>query len=230
MKLLIIGDSHTLRLSRSHDEDWVHECLWDQNGPVNTECIENHLRKSANLPATVFYSGHKGKTGYRGSYYEDKKYPCLENFTNEDFLILPWFGYIDIKQFIPLDEFSGAEESVTKYLDKTLNFFKNNKIRFIEPLPQFVNGLGTGSPILSFEQRQQPYLDFLYHLNKQCEERGLEKPISIEKILGVDRLYDYHECHECRDCLDPQFINSKLDHPKKEYFTQILDGILKEVL
>ena len=225
-----MGDSHTLRLANGADQDWATECLWDHDTPINSTCKECHLRKSKNLPVEVMYSGHKGKTAYRGSYYEEGIYPCLPDIIDNSDVVLLWFGYIDIKQFIPLEHFSGAEESVTNYLDKSLKYFKNKKIRFVEPLPQFVNGLGTGSPILSFEQRQQPYLDFLHHLNKQCLERGLEKPISIEKILGTDRLYEHHECHDCRDCLDPQFINSKLDHPKKEYFAQILDGILKEVL
>jgi hypothetical protein len=231
MKLLIIGDSHTLRLANSTDEVSTTECLWNKEDPVDSNCVQTHLRKSKNLPAEVIYSGHRGKTGYKGSYFEDGNYPCLKKNITEDFIILPWFGYIDIKQFLPLDEFKDkAEIAVTKYLDNTLKYFKNNKIRFIEPLPQFINPLGSGSPLLSFEERQPYYLDYLFHLNKQCLERGLEKPISIEKILGTDRLYDFHECHDCPDCLDPRYINFKLDHPKKEYFSQILDGILAEML
>jgi hypothetical protein len=228
MNLLIIGDSHTLRLRSSKDSAPPKECLWNHDTPRNSACIENHLGKSKNLPIEIYYSGHKGKTGYAGTYYKNNNYPCLSNFLDEKTIVLPWFGYIDIKQFLPVPEFKKSEDAVSNYIDKTLEYFKNNKVRFIEPLPQFINAIGTGYPRLSFEERQPHYKEFLQELRAQCDLRGLEKPINIEDVLGVDSLDESFECHECNDCLANPFKPLLLDHPKKVYFEKILDAIIKE--
>jgi hypothetical protein len=230
MKALIIGDSHTLRLRNAANSDGVSDCLFGpEDIPVTSKCIQNHMGQSTNLKDKIYFSGHRGKTGFRGSYYEDNNYPCLEKFKSEEFVILPWFGYIDVKQFLPLDGFKNPKECVIGYIDKTLEYFKNNKIIFIEPIPQFVNILGFGSPLLPFEERGPYQKSFIQNLREQCEIRGLPKPISIESILGVDEFDDQYECHTCKDCLDPQYSGFKLDHPNMETFAKIMDGILKEL-
>lgn len=232
MKILIIGDSHTLRLRNALPTGNVEDCHFDLGDiPITSKCIQNHMSKTNPDYGTteIYFSGHRGKTGYRGSYYEDNNYPCLEQYKDEEFVVLPWFGYIDVKQFLPLEGFKNPEVTVKTYIDRTLAYFKNNRVIFVEPLPQFTNILGFGSPLLPFEEREPYQKAFIKYLQKECKARGLDKPISIENILGVDKLDESYECHTCRDCLDSQYAGFKLDHPNKETFKKIINGILKEL-
>ena len=232
MKFLIIGDSHTLRLRNALPISIVEDCYFGpEDIPVTSKCIQNHMSKTMSeyYPVDIYFSGHRGKTGYRGSYYEDNNYPCLEQYKDKEFTIVAWFGYIDVKQFLPLEGFKNPEVAVKTYIDRTLAYFKDNKVIFVEPLPQFTNILGFGSPLLPFEERQ-PYQEaFIKYLRLECEARGLDKPISIENILGVDRLDESFECHTCRDCIDPEYSGFKLDHPNKETFKKIMDGMINNL-
>ena len=228
MKYLIIGDSHVLRLRNVFGAFPAEDCEFGPNDvPITSKCMQNHM--SIINDNLISFSGHRGKTGYKGSYYHDNLYPCLEKFKSPEFVILPWFGYIDVKQFLPREGFQNPKEAVQAYVNNTFDYFQNNKIRFIEPLPQFVNILGFGSPLLPFEDRHPYQVEFIKYLREESEKRGLENPINMEKILGTDRLFAEHECITCRDCEDPQYAAYKLDHPKKEVFQDIMDGILKEM-
>jgi hypothetical protein len=232
-KILIIGDSHTLRLRNSIDNltSSVEECLWGENDSIiNSNCIQNHISKMVNSSFEIFFSGHRGKTAYKGSCYDEKNYPCLKKIINDDFIIMPWFGYIDIKQFMPLPQFKKSEIVVKKYIENTLQNFKNNSIRFIEPLPQFINPLGSGLPLLNIEDRYPHQKQYIEQLRDQCQKLGLEKPINISDILSTDLLSESFECHNCKDCLSPEYVKFKLDHPKKEYFKKIIDEIIKKYI
>jgi hypothetical protein len=231
MKYLIIGDSHTLRLRNALPITNSLDCEFGpMDVPVTSKCIQNHMSETVeSYPTKFYFSGHRGKTGFRGSYFDEGNYPCLEKFKDPDVMVLAWFGYIDIKQFLPLEQFRNPEQAVIGYVDKMLAYFKNQKIRFIEPVPQFANILGFGSPLLPYSEREPYEKAFLENLRKQCKLRGLEKPISMEDILGVQKLEAEHECHVCKDCQDPQYAGFVLDHPTKEVFQQIMDGILKEL-
>jgi hypothetical protein len=230
MKALIIGDSHTLRLRHPMSDRGIEDCSWGPNDvPITSKCIQNHSGMTTNFKYEIYFSGHRGKTGYRGSFYENDAYPCLEKYKSEDFLILPWFGYIDVKQFLPMEGFKNPKEAVISYVDKTINYFKNNKIKFIEPLPQFMNILGFGSPLFPFEDREPYQKDFIKYLREECKLRGLEEPISIESMLGVDKFDESYECYVCNDCLDPKHYGIKLDHPNPETFLKISKGLIKEI-
>ena len=237
MKYLIIGDSHTLRLRNSIPTDICEDCHFDIDGmPLTSKCKEPHVSKMPkDSPVELYFSGHRGKTAYRGSFYENDWYPCLKQFQDSDFTILPWFGYIDVKQFLPVKGFRNPEEAVISYMDRTSSYFENNKIRYIEPLPQFTNILGFGSPLLSFEEREPYQKEFIKYLRIQSKIRGLEDPISVKDILGIDKLDESYECGYCDDCLTDgnqeriELGGYKLDHPKKEYYTKIINSIIKEL-
>lgn len=235
--LYIIGDSHTFRLRNvlnSEDQDYVNNCTWKptsdlyvSDAPPNyySECETIHVTKSKKLPIEVYFSGHKGGSGYSSSYTKGG-YPCIKKTITKDFTILPFFGYIDVKAHLPHQH--NTEIAVKKYVENTLNFFEGYKIRFIEPIPQFVNNIGAGNPNYDFELRFPYYEEYKYFLRKYIKDLGMEKPINIEEILGVDRLDEHFECHECIDCLSPEFKNLKLDHLKKEFNKKILDEIIRE--
>jgi hypothetical protein len=192
---------------------------------IVSDCNDYHVTKSLDLPVEMYFSGFKGASAYSSSYRDG--YPCIKNTLDMDknSIVMPYFGYIDVKAHLPRTK--NAEEAASKYVSQTIKFFEGYNIRFISPIPQFINALGSGSPNYDFEDRFPQYEEFKHFLNYYVNKSGLEAPISIEDILGVDRLDESYECHECIDCNRPAFINFKLDHLKKEYNRKIVDGIAK---
>lgn len=139
--------------------------------------------------------------------------------------IFPSFGYIDSK--VQLVKHKNPKEAVEKYVNGFLDTFPNNKIRFVEPIPQFINNLGTGPDICDFKDRYPMHKEFVLHLRELLHKLNLDEPISPEKIFGVDKFDESYECHECDYCLDLTSLGIKWDHLKPEYNKQILDAILK---
>jgi hypothetical protein len=235
--LYIIGDSHTFRLRNSiglEGQDHVDGCTWKPDSEIfqhddsfnyHSDCVMFHVTKSKNLPVDVYFSGHRGGSAYSCSYTRGE-YPCIKKTITKDFTVFPFFGYIDIKAHLPHQK--NTEVVIKNYIEKTLNFFEGYKLQFIEPIPQFINPLGSGNPNYDFQSRFPYHKEYKYFLRKYLKEFGLKEPISTEDILGVDRLDESFECHECIDCLDPRFINFKLDHLKQEFNKKILDEIVRE--
>lgn len=231
--LLIIGDSHVFRLRLSLPYDIpVKECYWpwfhdpDQPNYKKSTCEYEHILQAAGLPMDVYFSGHKGRHAWGSMKMIETLFPCIEEVVKDDTLILPFFGYIDAK--IQLVKYNDAKEAVIKYVDSFVNKFPNNKIVFIEPIPQFINNIGTGPDIYDFEDRYPRHKEFVHYLREECKERGLPEPISPEKILGVDKFDESYECHECAYCLSPESVGIKWDHLKVKYNKELLEGILKE--
>ena len=228
-KVLIIGDSHTARLQNNLNVTFSEKCVWEHEKKIKSNCIDNHLNVLYEKEITIYFSYHKGKSAYKGYAYDNDKYPCIHQLISDEFIILPWFGYIDVKQFLPMKDKESPEIAAKRYVEQTLLFFNNNEIRFIEPMPQFINKLGTGSPNFSFEERYPLYKRFNIALNEEIKKNNLKKPISLENILKTDRLNEDKECDGCFSCDSMVGTPYKLDHPKKIYFNMILDGIIKEL-
>jgi hypothetical protein len=232
MRLFIIGDSHTIRLRLSGKYDIpVKECYWAMGylGPENYEepkCEYEHLLQGGELPVETYFSAHKGQHAWGTFKVLNELNLCLKEAVKPDMLILPYFGYIDSK--IQLVKYKDPKEAVVRYMDAFFTTFPNNKIRFIEPIPQFVNNIGTGSDIYNFEDRYPMHKEFVKHLREQSKIRGLENPISPEQILGVDRFDESYECHECAYCLMPESKGIKWDHLKPKYNKILLDAIMSE--
>lgn len=228
-KILIIGDSHTFRMVNSIDQEYIDYCKWNNTesaGSINSKCDAYHITKSYNLPIDIYFSGHKGRSAYSYSFIDG--FPCIKENLSDDTIVLPFFGYIDIKNLLPTHK--NTKEAVSKYIKNNLDFFKNNKIRFIEPIPQFINILGTGNVLLPFEDRYPYHIEFINELRKQSEENGLEKPINTESIFEIDKFDESYECHDCISCNDPVNKNVKLDHLKIEFNRKIVDKIVKEYM
>lgn len=228
--LYSIGDSHQFRLALSGKTDMVSYCNWGQNPlpphedfPNPSDCVGYHVSSSRELREKIYFSGFRGATAY-SSTYTNGGYPCILKTIKEDFTVLPSFGYIDIKAHLPHEK--NTEETVSRYVNKTLSFFKGYNIQFVEPIPQFINPLGSGNPNYDFDDRFPYYEEFKYFLKKYVNDQGLNDPISIENILGVDRLDDSFECNDCPDCERERYKGVKLDHLKKPFSQKIVNGIL----
>ena len=233
MSIFLIGDSHVFRLRLTVPYDLpVNECYWAQepypDGYQKPTCEYEHLLRAGGVTQEIYFSGHKGKSAYSSSHFFNVTNPCIRKVINKDTIILPFFGYIDAK--IQLVKYQNPEEAVKKYVDGFVEGFPDNRIRFIEPIPQFINNIGTGNSIYNFEDRYPMHKEFIYHLNKYCKELGLEDPISPAKILGVDKFDESYECHECDYCLSPEGLGVKFDHLKPEFNKTILDAIIAKMI
>jgi hypothetical protein len=249
--LFIVGDSHTLRLRNSaekfQDNKYIPSkyCDWtstdyltvnqNKNHPgagtqikVSSQCKSSHLSMYKTNNKKIAFSGHPGGTGY-SSTYSQGEYPCIKKIIDKNSIIMPFFGYIDVKAHLPHTH--NTEEAVIRYIERTVKFFDNDKnIKFLEPMPQFVNALGGGYPNYEFDIRFKYYEEYKYYLRKYIKHYKLESPISTEDIFQTDRFDESYECHDCIDCLRPQFIDKKLDHLKPEFNKTILNHIVKNFL
>ena len=160
MSLLIIGDSHVIRLRRSLSYDIpVKKCQW-----VSGKCDWEHVLQAGGVSDTVYFSAHRGRNAWTSKKVLEEINPCLKDIANEGVEVAAAFGYIDAK--IQLVRYKDAKETVKKYVDGFLNFFPNNKVTFIEPLPQFINNLGTGPDIYDFKDRYPMHKEFVHYLNE----------------------------------------------------------------
>lgn len=230
-KIMIIGDSHIIRMRKTLRLDIpVNECYWDKEPyPENYEkptCAYAHVFQGGYLSEDVYFSSHHGRSAWSSSKVFNEMNPCLKKIIKDDTLILASFGYIDCK--VQLVNFKDAEKTVIRYMDEFQKAFPNNKIRYIEPIPQFVNNLGTGPEIFDFKDRYPMHRDFIYYLKKHSKERGLEAPISPERLLGVDKFDESYECHDCAYCLSPESTGIRWDHLKAYYNNKILKDIFSQ--
>jgi hypothetical protein len=137
----------------------------------------------------------------------------FQNIKNGE-LIMPWAGYVDIRQFLP--KYKNADLIVKKYVEEFINFYDKSVIRFIEPLPQFTEMLLKYEgihPSYSYEERLEQNRIFIDSLRKYSEEYGLQKPISQEEIykaVGVQEfttdLTPQNGSHPV-DALTPNYMN-----------------------
>lgn len=228
--LYIIGDSHTFRLRNNSDpRDALDYCFWGTTKTptrVNSECKEYHIDKLTNPPKPfkdIFFSGHRGCSGYSAAFLQDC--PCIKKPITENTIVMPFFGYIDVKIHLP--KYKNPEEAAEVYVEKMINFFDNCQIHFIEPIPQFINRIGTGFPLHTFETRYPLHQRFVKALRKICAEKNLKEPISPEKFFNVDKFDESYECHDCESCNAVPDV--KLDHLKPEINQKLFKYILDQV-
>jgi hypothetical protein len=116
-------------------------------------------------------------------------------------VILVHFGEIDIRYQLP--KHKNAEETAKKYIQKTLDFFKHNRVIFIGPTPQALDKItwefkSSHKKIYTLEERLKQQRIF----NKTLAEyKGIEF-ISMQDILGIEvatEKYLQDECHLNRD-------------------------------
>ena len=204
MSIFIFGDSHVIRLWKSRgNQAELDDCYFPYmhpNKPLpknykKSLCEYEHIYAGKDLPVDLFFSYHKGKCAWNVPNILNELNPCIKRIIPEDTTILPYFGYMDAKTY--LTKYKDPESTVIRYMDSIQEAFPKNKVRYIEPIPQFVRNIGGGTGLVNFEERYSMHKEFISALRKQCKIRGLEDPISPEKILGVDKLDESFECHEC---------------------------------
>ena len=243
-KILIIGDSHTQKLGYCINDIIIqnqdrHRYIYSENN--YTSClkedesiysiIKDSLYQYKGLDIEIMVSGHPGRSALNFDYENfasgtQKELSILYN--KKDTIIMPWLGYIDIKNWLPqkkLNNYKNVEEVVKIYVDNTLKKFNKAQVIFIEPLPQFICFVTArwesliSDPGIEFEERHEQHLFFIKALKKYCLEIGLSKPISPGEILGVDMIEPYMQPKKPINL----FLN---DHMSQEYYGKILKYII----
>lgn len=159
-------------------------------------------------------------------------YQEINQYDSENSIIMPWFGYIDIKNWLPqinLNNYKDTKEVVDIYVENTMKKFKRSKIIFINPMPQFEVVVSANwkdfskDPDIPFELRHEYHLSFTEELSNKCKLLGLDSPINISDILNVDWI-----------SIDMQFNRSLNqiynDHLRPEFYKNILSEIYQKVL
>ena len=116
-KVLIIGDSHTAKLRNNLNVTFSEKCVWKHEKKIKSNCIDNHLNVLYEKEITIYFSYHNGQSAYKGYAYDNDKYPCIHQLISDEFIILPWFGYIDVKQFLPMKDKESPEVAAKRYVE-----------------------------------------------------------------------------------------------------------------
>jgi hypothetical protein len=159
-------------------------------------------------------------------------YDYTSGWDHNDGIVMPWYGYIDIKNWLPqtgLNNYKNTEDVVEAYVEKTIKKFNKSKIIFINPMPQFLVVTTarwsnfSSDPDIQFEDRYSYHLEFTEKLKNKCAASGLETPIDISEILDAKWIEP-----------DMQFkkpINMAYnDHLIPKYYDNILSSIISKVI
>lgn len=218
-KIYFIGDCHMARIK----EHWnPNDCpidlvIW---GKAGSKCFDLSIKKMHD--DNEYSSGTE-----RGSIYFENKKDTVVEFTEiqDDGIIMPWLGYVDIRQFLP--KYKNTDEVVKKYVEEIVNFYKNSTIRFIEPLPQFTEMLLKYEgihPSYSYEDRQNINKEFIDSLRKYSESYGLQQPVSQKSI------YDSVGVSEFTTDLTPSDMPHPSDSLQQIHMKKIYDLFVDEAL
>ena len=130
-KVLIIGDSHTARLQNNLNVTFSEKCVWEHEKKIKSNCIDNHLNVLYEKEITIYFSYHKGKSAYKGYAYDNDKYPCIHQLISDEFIVLPWFGYIDVKQFLPMKDKKSPEIVAKKYVEQLIKNTNKQEVKIV---------------------------------------------------------------------------------------------------
>lgn len=202
---------------------------WNPNDcPIDLKIWGKAGTKAYNINLQYLYDEDEFSSGTeRNSRYVPTKKDTVVNFQEikDDGLIMPWLGYTDIRQFLP--KYKNADTVVKHYVDQFVSFYKNSKIRFIEPLPQFTEMLLKFEgihPSYTYAQREQQNKEFVESLIKYSDMHGLEKPITqddIYKAVGVVKF---------TTDLTPDDIPHPSDSLKPDLMNKVYDLFIEKAL
>ena len=204
----IIGDCHAARALEHYypDKTDINFIVWGKAGTKIFDLDLNKMKEEDLISSGVEMS--------RGI---DHK-PIGFSEIKDEGLVMIWLGYIDIRLYFP--KYNNPDEIAKYYVDQISSYFKNARIKIIEPLPQFYQMIlkyeGI-SPSYTFEERQSGNNEFLISLEKYRVEAGFEESIRQQEILDTLGV----------DMLDEQMTHTDAPHPvdglKPEYMKKIWD-------
>jgi hypothetical protein len=133
----------------------------------------------------------EGRSAYTLN-YKNLNIPDANNL-----VVLAIFGECDIRNYLP--KYNNAKEVVEQYVNKTKEAFPNNRIIFVEPMPQVIN-LHKLDSKHTFENRLKQQNKFYEALSTHDIEI-----LKMSDSIGIDRLEDWHtfdQQHLSDECAD----------------------------
>lgn len=239
-KVYVMGDCHTARSYSHHiiagaPKNFVRLKTWKMEREIEDTNISLKMwgRSGYKCWGVDFYKDYLENT--LSSEPEDlPDIPGITDNLQDQFgfqeiksadLVMPWMGYIDSRNFIP--DYNDAEEVVKQYVDKTLDFFKLSKIRFIEPFPQFeVLGM-PGYDQHSYEKKCKANDDFIKYLHYYSDLNGLMKPVSQQLVydsIGSQKIEKRHA-----KLAGPIYNYGFLDGLRFEHNKSIYNNLINEI-
>lgn len=130
-----------------------------------------------------------------------------------DSTVVLMFGYIDCKVFALSTDIdkphSSAPEVAKLYVDRAIDYFKNCKIVFVQPFPQFKkldHVVRIGRPFPSFDVRYQRHKELSYSLEEYAHHKG-KQYISLNPFFGKEWLHSPTKLYQ--DHLDEEKTMAK---------------------
>lgn len=246
-KVYIYGDSHSGRMANIAFDVAV------KNGLTNTTystCSSNYFNRvvdsidefnnkiyhtmSSNLfrmtfpSADITIASSPGRSALNLDY---NFYDFTQSWDSDSSIIMPWFGYIDIKNWLPqknLKNYKNVDEVVDIYVNKTLNNFTKSRVIFINPMPQFEVLISarwanfSSDPAIEFEDRHSTHLEFSKSLKEKCRSVDIEDPINISEILNAEWITTSMQFKKPIQ----ELYN---DHLRPEFYKNIFNSILNRI-
>ena len=224
IKVGIFGDCHTARVWEHYtfDESKFILKMWGKGGVfvyglnIDDKISNDEISSGVEMP-TKDYINEK---------IMNKEWEPKIKFTEiaESDLIMPWLGYVDIRQLLP--KYKNPELIARMLVDKFLTAFPNKKLRFIEPLPQFTEMLLKYEGIsesYEYKDRLEQNNKFIAELRKYCDEKNIMKPVSQDDIYRVCGVTEFI----------PSMTHNKAPHPvdglQDEYHEKIYNLFIEEI-
>ena len=184
----LIGDCHSSRILKEHllnNEFDINFTVWSKGGMK--------LGYPNGFNPQVLFDKNKKSDGL------EEKIKNIDNYYTTEFdkikdrgVIIIWLGYIDIKLFLP--KLNNSYEIINNSINNINNYFKNAKILFAEPLPQFKQFISIKEENLeeiNYEKRLQANNNFINDLQNILKEKNMYPAIKqeeVKKIIGLAEL------------------------------------------
>lgn len=215
-KVAIFGDCQTSRVWEHHRPEEIDFELkmWGKGGINAIHFDPNKFHKENIISSGV--EVHR----------PDMNWETVVTFeeVEESDIILLWIGYVDIRQWLP--KYKNADEVAKNFVESAISYFKNKTIRFIEPLPQFVETIMKYEGLhekYSYEERLEQNEAFIESLRKYCKENNLMSPVSQKDI------YDAIGENKLTASMTHNFAPHPVDGLKPEYNKKIYDLFIKSI-
>jgi hypothetical protein len=218
-KVTLIGDCHTARIL----EHWNPETCpvqfqaWGRGGSsawfFEPEVWAENMEKSSSTETENVHGVDRRSL-----------FLNFDEIKDQD-LILVWLGYVDIRQY--LGKYKDADFTAERMVERFVSYFKNTKIRFIEPLPQFTEMLMKHDELhdqFTYEERLEQNKQFVESLNKYCKKYNLEKPITQQQICNALGF----EFKDFTPDKTPQNRPHPIDSLEQNYMSHVYDLIISE--
>jgi hypothetical protein len=121
----------------------------------------------------------KAKTAWN-LHFEIEELICPQD---KDFIVMPTLGEVDVRFHLAAKK--NTETVVSNYVERTVNAFPNNEVRFLTPNPPSQIELIPNEYKGSLEERLEIYDEFVSHLDSFSSKYGLKAPVAVQEAIGI---------------------------------------------